>query len=177
MVGAGCLAKTPTAQILVEEVKPVIAKEEPIKISEENPITAPIKTGTANIYLIAIDGNGVGGKMVGCGDSSIPVKVTIQNAQTPLSEAIKELLKIKSQFYGQSGLYNSLYQSNLQLSSAVITNGKATIKLTGTTALGGTCDNPRFQAQLEETALQFSSVKSVEIFIDGKKLEDVLSTR
>jgi len=40
--------------------------------------------------------------------------------------------------------------------------------------VGGVCDEPRVQAQLRETALQFSTVDSVSIFINGIQLEDAL---
>jgi hypothetical protein len=41
--------------------------------------------------------------------------------------------------------------------------------------LGGVCDSPRVQAQLEEIALQFSTVNSVAVFINGEPLDQVLS--
>ena len=41
--------------------------------------------------------------------------------------------------------------------------------------LGGVCDSPRFEAQIEQTALQFSTVSNVEVFINDIPLEDVLS--
>ena len=41
--------------------------------------------------------------------------------------------------------------------------------------LGGVCDSPRFEAQIEQTALQFSTVSSVEVFINDIPLQDVLS--
>jgi hypothetical protein len=55
--------------------------------------------------------------------------------------------------------------------------GKATIKLSGTLMLGGVCDNPRVKAQLEQTALQFSTVKDVAIFINNVTLDQALSLK
>jgi hypothetical protein len=129
------------------------------------------------IYLIALEDNGVSGKPVGCGDSAVPVRVEIQPTQGVLKAAYEALLSIKSQYYGESGLYNSLYQSDLHLQSAKIENGTAVIHLTGQLMLGGECDDPRVGAQLEETAKQFPTVKDVSIFINDRPLADVLSLK
>ena len=140
----------------------------------------PVPSGgakTVKIYLVAINDNGAGGTKIGCGDSLIPVTVSITPTVAVLRAALTKLLSIKSQFYGASGLYNSLYQSNLAIDSLVIQNGVATIRLSGTISMGGECDNPRFQAQLEQTALQFSTVKQASIFINGKPLSQVLSLK
>jgi hypothetical protein len=54
-------------------------------------------------------------------------------------------------------------------------DGEAIVKLSGTLMLGGVCDNPRVEAQLEETALQFSTVSRVSVFVNGVPLEGLLS--
>jgi hypothetical protein len=131
----------------------------------------------AQIYLIGIEDNGQTGTPVGCGDSAIPVQVAIQPTQGVLKAALIALLSIKDQYYGQSGLYNALYQSDLQVDSISINNGKASVYLTGSLILGGECDNPRVQAQLEQTVLQFSTVTEAAIYINGKPLADVLSLK
>lgn len=92
-----------------------------------------------------------------------------------LREALNQLLGLKDQYYGQSGLYNALYQSTLSVEDVRIENVQAIIQLSGQLVLGGVCDNPRVEAQLVETALQFATVKSVTIFIHGKALKEVLS--
>jgi hypothetical protein len=40
--------------------------------------------------------------------------------------------------------------------------------------VGGVCDEPRVRAQLEETALQFVTVDSVSIFVNGQPLAEAL---
>ncbi len=130
---------------------------------------------TVQIFLIAIEDNGQTGLSIGCGDSAIPVQVEIPPTQGVLNAALTALLSVKSQYYGQSGLYNALYQSNLQVESLSIDNGKASVYLTGTLSMGGECDTPRVQAQLEQTVLQFPTVTQAAIYINGKILEDVLS--
>jgi hypothetical protein len=134
-------------------------------------------TSMVQIYLIALEDNGQGGSPVGCGDSAIPVQFEIQPTQGVLKAALQELLSIKAQFYGQSGLYNALYQSDLQVESVRIDNGVASVYLTGSLIMGGECDAPRVQAQLEHTVLQFTTVTVADIYINGKPLADVLSLK
>ena len=49
--------------------------------------------------------------------------------------------------------------------------------LAGKLLLGGVCDDPRVEAQLVETARRFSTVREVEIVINGKPLKEVLSEK
>jgi hypothetical protein len=137
----------------------------------------PAGTQTVQIFLIAIDDNGISGPLVGCGDSAVGVTVPISPTVGVLRAALTKLLTLKDQFYGQSGLYNALYQSSLQLQDVTIENGVAKIYLTGSFMLGGECDNPRVKAQLERTALQFSTVSSVSIFVNNQPIDDVLSLK
>ncbi len=132
---------------------------------------------TVKIFLIAIDDNGQSGDLVGCGDSAVPVEVQIAPTQAVLRGALEALLAIKDPYYGQSGLYDALYQSDLKVEDVNIKDGTAIVNLTGSMMLGGECDNPRVQAQLEQTALQFATVQAVQITVNGKALKDVLSLK
>jgi hypothetical protein len=132
---------------------------------------------TVKIVLIELEGNGQSGPLVGCGDSAIPIHVTIPHTQGVLRAALEKLLSARQQFYGESGYYNALYQSDLQVASVKIEQGKAIVHLTGTIVLGGACDSPRVEAQLEQTALQFSTVSDVAVFVNDVPLEEVLSTK
>lgn len=127
------------------------------------------------IYLIAVDDAGQSGELIGCNDSVIPVVVEIEPTIAPLTAALETLLSIDDQYYGQSGLYNALYQSDLSVEDVDIDNSEAIIHLTGNLQLGGVCDNPRIQAQLEQTALQYDTVDSVMITVNGEPLEALLS--
>jgi hypothetical protein len=132
-------------------------------------------TGTLNrvdVYLIKM-----GGGQVGCGDSAVALSRSIAPTQAPLGAALRELLSIKDREVGPERLYNALYQSDLQVDRLELQNGKATIRLTGELRLGGVCDSPRVEAQLVQTAWQFSTVSSVEVFINGRPLSEVLSGR
>lgn len=139
--------------------------------------TASSSEQTVKIFLIALEDNGRSGTLVGCGDSAIPVTVSIPPTQGILRAALEKLLSAKQQYYGESGLYNAIYQSDLQVAGVTIEQGKAIIHLRGTTMLGGVCDAPRFEAQIRQTALQFSTVKDVAVFINDKPLEEVLSSK
>lgn len=141
-----------------------------ITIPTGGTLPPPAGTTRVNIYMI-----GMGGGSVGCGDQVVAVRRDVPRTAAPLTAALNLLLAQKSQYYGESGLYNALYQSNLRIASITRSGSAWTIRLAGTLRLGGVCDNPRVKAQLEQTALQFSTVKSVRYFINGQPLDAVLS--
>ncbi len=146
--------------------------------SETFQVTEPEESGNlferTNIYLIAVGDEGESGIEIGCGDSIIPVEVAIEPTNAPLTASLEKLLIIDEEYSGQSGLYNALYRSDLSIDSINIQNGEAIIRLTGELRIGGVCDEPRIQAQLEQIALQFSTVDNVSIFVNGTPLEDIL---
>jgi LysM repeat protein len=123
------------------------------------------------IYLVSLGDGGT----LGCGDSLVPVTVDIPSTRAILRASLTKLLSLHSQYYGESGLYNALYQSNLTIDDVRIDNRVATIRLSGQVVLGGVCDTPRVKAQLEQIALQFSTVDQVNIFVNGEPLDDVLN--
>ena len=129
----------------------------------------------ANIYLIAIDDGGVSGKLIGCNDSVVPVEITFEPTIAPLGAALDKLLTLDSQTHDAMGLYNALGESELNVAGINIVQGEATIALTGDLVLGGVCDTPRVAAQIRETALQFSTVQSVDVTLNGQPLEAILS--
>lgn len=168
---------SPTATMEVPSPTLVLPTATQVRQPTPTPVPATAAEQTVNIFLIALDDNGQSGMLVGCGDSAIPVTVTIPKTQGVLRAALEKLLSAKHQFYGESGLYNSLYQSNLQVAGVTIEQGRAIIHLTGTIMLGGTCDAPRLAAQIEQTALQFSTVSDVAVFVNDLPLEEVLSQK
>lgn len=152
--------------------------------STSTPSPEPVGAGSSlatttaiQVFYIALEDNGVQGKKIGCGDSVVGVPKTIPRTDAPLRAALTALLSDRRSTIGESGLVNVLANSNLSLDSVAINNGKATVRLLGSYTLGGVCDEPRFKAQLEETALQFPTVSSVEIFINGKTLASALSSQ
>lgn len=168
----------PTATLVIPSATSTVPPPTPVLPTATTVPPNPTAAGqTVKIFLIALEDNGQSGTLVGCGDSAIPVTVTIPRTQAVLRAALEKLLSAKEQFYGESGLYNALYQSDLQLRSVTIDQGKAIIHLTGTLMLGGVCDNPRVEAQIEQTALQFSTVNDVAVFINDTPLEEILSQK
>jgi LysM repeat protein len=138
-------------------------------------VPVPTLFTSSEIYLIALGDGGASGPLLGCNDSAVGVTVTFEPTQAPLTAALTLLLNINESFYGQSGLYNALNPSDLSVQTIEIVDGQATIALGGELVLGGACDGPRVQAQLEQTALQYSTVEAVTILVNGKPLNDVLS--
>jgi hypothetical protein len=170
----------PTATVVIPS--PTLVISTATQVRQVPPTTAASTSTTAaeqniKIVLIDLEDNGQSGPLVGCGDSAIPINVTIPRTQGVLRAALEKLFSAKQQFYGESGYYNALYQSDLAVASVKIEQGNAIIHLTGTIMLGGTCDAPRVQAQIEQTALQFSTVSDVTVFVNDVPLEEVLSSR
>lgn len=129
------------------------------------------------LYLIAINDQGRSGKQIGCNDSVVPVTMAIKPTTAPLTAALEHLVALDSPYFEQTGLYNALYRSHLTVERATVAQGQATIWLAGDVQLGGVCDSPRIDAQIKETARQFSTVNEVVVFVNGQRLEDVLSGR
>jgi hypothetical protein len=50
----------------------------------------------------------------------------------------------------------------------------ATIRIRGRVFIAGVCDAPRIEGQIRETARQFRGVRSVNVFVDGRRLADAL---
>jgi hypothetical protein len=132
---------------------------------------------TVKVFMLALEDNGKSGKKIGCNDSVIAVERAVPRTTAPLGAAIRELLSIRDRMYGQSGLYNALSQSSLKVDTVGLTNGVAEIRLSGPFKTGGACDNPRIEAQIKETALQFPTVKTVQVFINDAPLDIALSAK
>jgi hypothetical protein len=139
------------------------------------PTALLITSGVAKIYLIALEDKGASGKLIGCDDSVVPVEIMVDPGADALRAALEILLGLKDQYYGQSGLYNALYQSNLQIDKIEIEPNELKVELVGTVMLGGVCDNPRFSAQLTETVAQFAEGREVKIEINDESLDEFLS--
>jgi hypothetical protein len=102
------------------------------------------------------------------------VERQVESAEDPLQVALQELLAIEEREYGQSGLINPLYRSDLGISEVMVEGGVATIRLQGEFLIGGVCDGPRVEAQFEQLALQYDFVNEVEVFINDQPLEELI---
>lgn len=167
--GCGTLFTLPT---------PTPSPQPPTPLPPEPTSTATsLPFATVEVYYIALEDNGVGGAPVGCGDSAVAVKYPVGFGQDALTYAYEKLLYERERNVGESGLYNALYQSDLTIKSAEIKDGTAIIALEGSLLMGGECDSPRVQAQLEMIPGQFPGVTAVEVTINGKPLSEVLSLK
>lgn len=145
-------------------------------LNMETPSTSPT-TDTVNVYFVALEDGGRQGTEIGCGDSLIALQRNIASTDNQLEATMNELLSNGQRTVGETGLYNALYQSDLEVESADVENGVATVNLQGEFSIGGACDTPRVEEQLTQTASQFPNVTSVRILINGQELSELLSAR
>ena len=155
----------------------VLAPAPTVKATPTRTPTLAPGTMRVKLFFVALNDNGVSGKKIGCNDSIVAVDRAIPATNAPLTASLRVLFSLTDKTYGQSGLYNALYQSKLKIDSISIVNGKATIALSGSLVLNGVCDNPRVQAQLEQVALQFSTVKTAAVSLNGIPLNQALSEK
>lgn len=185
-ISAACLPginltfdSTPTAQVITSTSHPLPSSTlSPIPVAPTPTPTQPAGLDRVNIFLVAVGDNGASGKLIGCGDSLVPVEVRIEPTLGVLRAALNELFKLEGQImYGQSGLYNALYLSDLSIADVAVIDGEARIDLQGELITGGECDIPRIEEQLRAIALQFSTVDRVSIRVNGVPLEELLDLR
>jgi len=144
----------------------------PTPSSTGTPTTSPL-----SIFYVAVGDAGTSGLEIGCGDSLVSTVSEPVEYTDPVEAAITHLLADKDREYGSTGLVNALYQSELKYVSSSTRNGTVTVKLTGRPVSGGTCDDPRIQAQLKYTAQAAASVKESVILIDGTPIEEFMSQK
>jgi LysM repeat protein len=131
---------------------------------------APTVT-SVNIYLISVGDGGARGPEIGCADSIVPVEVQIEPTAAPLRASLEQLFAAQGDDYG---LYNVFERSQLSVEGINIVEGEATIQLSGQLSIGGVCDTPRVEEQLERTARQFGTVDTVSVTLNNQPLSEVL---
>ena len=107
-------------------------------------------------------------KLQGC-DLVTMVDRSITSTSMPLTASMNALFT-KSDPWPYSDTYSGNFissQKNLFFDHATVNSGVAQIYLTGNYSLAGECDDPRISTQITNTALQFSTVKSVQIFLNN----------
>ena len=148
------------------------ATSSPTSSSTATPTTSPL-----SIFYVAVGDAGQSGLEIGCGDSLVSTVSEPVEYTDPVEAAITHLLADKNREYGETDLINALYQSTLTYVSSRVRNGTVTVELTGQPISGGTCDDPRIQAQLKYTAQAAASVKDSVILIDGVPIEKFMSQK
>ena len=107
----------------------------------------------------------------GC-DRLVFIEETVPATTTPLNASMRVLFD-----YNETeveGWQNFIAETNdtLHFERATIENGVASVYLTGElSGLSGVCDNPRARIQIEETALQFSTIDNVVLYLNGEETE------
>ncbi len=126
-----------------------------------------------DIYLVAVGDKGKKGIKIGCDDSLVAITRKIKPTVAPLKTAIEELLAIPREYSKELGNY--WQGNNLKLKSVSIAEGVATIHISGEgPSVAGVCDEPRITEQIDKTAMQFSSVNTVKVFVNDKPLADAI---
>lgn len=150
------------------QISPDLAVEEEA-LTESDPMV--------QIAFIALEDEGNSGPLVGCGDSVVAVTSTYATFRTvdqKVTGALTALFGVEAQNYGESGLYNALYQSDLTVDSVSVSNEEIRVELSGTLLSGGTCDDPRIQAQIQETILDNAGMSAdtpLVITLNGTSLD------
>lgn len=143
-----------------------------------SPATSPVAdqadtTDEIDIYLVAVGDKGKKGILIGCEDSLVGITKKIKPTVAPLRAAIEELLSLPHEYSKELGNY--WRGKDLKLKNVTITEGVATIHISGEGPyVAGVCDKPRITEQIEKTAMQFSSVNSVKVFVNDKPLEEAI---
>lgn len=107
------------------------------------------------------------GEERGC-DVVVMVNEPVQPTTAPLSAALERLFSIDSEAYQDYFNFIARTHDTLSFDRAVVEDGTAHIYLTGElSGLAGVCDNPRAAIQIEETALQFETVDTVQLYLNG----------
>ncbi len=155
------------------QTRPIINQNSNDRPVEETP-------ALLRVALVAMEDNGSNGELIGCGDSIVMVEVepeddpmhTAKVAST-VSDALDALFAIESSDYGESGLYNALYQSDLEVDSVSYSGSSMSISISGSITSGGTCDDPRIEQQIRATAAANApDGTEITITFDGKDLHE-----
>lgn len=108
------------------------------------------------------------GEQRGC-DRVVLVDRSVSRTDAPLTAALNELFSLEQR--NVKGWQNFIAETNETLSfeRATIEDSTAHVYLAGElSGLAGVCDNPRAKIQIEETALNFPTVDSVALYLNGE---------
>ena len=161
---------------LISCTKPV---EEPI--IEEPPTDETATFEDFYIALVALsDGESKPELTIGCGDTIelVTQKANPMGTEEKVKTSLEALFSIKESTYGESGLYNALYQSNLTVENVSTLNqglegGSVEVTLNGNIVSGGVCDDPRIEEQILQTIqANVAPETTITVTIDGKDLHE-----
>ena len=124
-------------------------------------------------YFVLVDDGGRHGVRFGCNDSLVGAAGAGSTGDGRLKAAINALLGAEQ----PENLYNALGSSRLKFLSGSFDGTTVTVYLSGTLNPGRTCDTPRVEAQLTQTALDAVGAVRAAIYINGESLADYLKLK
>lgn len=138
--------------------------------------TAGVVSGLAqftNVKVALLAGPVFEGKVPGkkrsC-DTVVMVNKNITRTPAPLGGALKEIFTSPLEADFSPGNFIAT-QDKLSFNEVRIENGVAKVFISGEMGpIAGDCDADRVKIQIEETAFQFSTVKSVEVYLNGEMI-------
>ncbi|NMB80488.1 MAG: hypothetical protein GYA14_01585 [Ignavibacteria bacterium] len=122
------------------------------------------------IYLVALEGTELSGKLIGCNDVLVEKEITVKAEKSVLESTLSELIDFKS----TDELKNFVKGPALMLINVTIANGVADVYLKGDFNISGACDIARIKEQIYETLKQFTEFKKINILINNLTLEKYL---
>lgn len=175
IIVASCSPSPPT----IMTSSPTATRPSPTITASASPTIVGLQPVTMiKIVLIAGGDDGRSGTPVGCNDSAILVEWEVEPTDEPVRTALEFLFSIDYQLVGPASLYNSLYQSRLQVDQITTPkDGPARIDLSGEVLMGGVCDQPRFAAQIEGTIAANADFKDFEVYINDRPIDYYLSNK
>jgi len=132
-------------------------------------------TDRARVYLVETEDGGVNGRRIACGDSAVPVVVTLVRREPALQGSLEALLSMTETWDDRSGLYNALHASRLEIERIDRSGAEVKVHFRGYLEIGDDCDGQRILAQLTETALQYPDVQRATFYLEGKPLAGLLA--
>lgn len=138
------------------------------------PTTTPETTveesiaATSSIMLAMLDTAQISnGPSRGC-DKVVMVNQIIPSTTAPLTAAMKALFLTSTTTVDGWFNYIPRTSATLHFDHAAVVNGTANIYLEGSlSGLAGICDDPRTEIQIQETAKQFATVQSVQLYLNN----------
>lgn len=122
------------------------------------------------IYLVALEGSELPGKMFGCNDILVTEEIKISAERSVLEATFYELVNFKS----TGELINFVKGPGLMLVQVTVARGIADVYLTGDFEISGACDIIRIKEQIYETAKQFTEYTKINFYIKNETLENYL---
>lgn len=140
-----------------------------------DPAKGESRAGTVTVYYVLLDDGGRNGVRFGCNDSLVGIART-SPAEEALPAAMGALLDPPGDVLSkhEPEAYNALSGSRLKFLSGSFDGTTVTVYLAGVLRPGGTCDVPRMEAQLTQTAVAAAGAVRAEIYVNGRTLADAL---